>query len=134
MAMSVSSDLLLVEDDLLLARALVRSLATRGIRARHVARCATAAALEGPFRIGVFDIELPDGDGIELARLLTLRGVVSRAVFYTACAEGRRLARARDLGLVFPKSGNLAPLMEGLSWRYLSEIPAPVRVRAAPRV
>jgi DNA-binding response OmpR family regulator len=132
--MSVSSDLLLVEDDLLLARALARSLGMRGIRARHVARCATAAALRGPFPVGVFDIELPDGDGIELARLLMFRGVVSRAVFYTACAEPRRLARARDLGPVFVKSGNLAPLMEGLSWRAGGELAAAERQRLAPRL
>lgn len=132
--MSVSSDLLLVEDDLLLARALTRGLGTRGIRARHVARCATAAALRGPFPIGVFDIELPDGDGIELARLLMFRAVVSRVVFYTACAEPRRLARARALGLVYVKSGNLAPLMEGLSWRPGGELAAFERSRSAPRV
>jgi DNA-binding response OmpR family regulator len=112
--MSPSTDLLLVEDDLLLARALQRTLFTRGIRARHVARCATAAALGGPFRVGVFDIDLPDGDGVELARLLLFRGVVSRVLFYTACAQPARLARARDLGPVFSKSGNLNPLMEVL--------------------
>lgn len=131
--MSVSNDLLLVEDDLLLARALVRSFGMRGMRARHVARCATAAALRGPFPIGVFDVELPDGDGIELARLLMLRGVVSRAVFYTGCAEPRRLARARDVGLVFVKSGNLSPLMDGLSFRG-GELSVREPVRSAPRV
>jgi DNA-binding response OmpR family regulator len=112
--MSPTSDLLLVEDDLLLARALQRSLVARGIRARHVARCATAAALRGPFVAGVFDIDLPDGDGVELARLLAFRGVVQRVLFYTACAHPARLARARDLGTVFTKSGNLNPLMDML--------------------
>lgn len=112
--MSPSTDLLLVEDDLLLARALQRSLFSRGIRARHVARCATAAALGGPFLVGVFDIDLPDGDGVDLARLLLFRGVVSRVLFYTACAQPARLERARDLGVVFCKSGNLNPLMECL--------------------
>jgi len=133
--MSVTSDLLLVEDDLLLARALSRSLAMRGIRPRHVARCATAAALRGPFAIGVFDVELPDGDGIDLARLLSFRGVVDRVVFYTACSEPRRLARARDLGAVFVKSGNLAALMDGLAWRPGAEIGARERAqRSAPRI
>jgi len=115
--MIASTDLLLVEDDLMLARALQRSLTTRGIRARHVARCATAAALGGPFVVGVFDIDLPDGDGVELARLLMLRGIVSRVVFYTACSQPGRLARARDLGPVFVKSGSLATLMDGLVQR-----------------
>jgi ActR/RegA family two-component response regulator len=115
--MSPTSDLLLVEDDLLLARAVQRSLVVRGIRARHVSRCATAAALKGPFAMGVFDIDLPDGDGVELARLLTFRGVVSRVVFYTACAHLPRLARARDMGPVFTKSGNLSSLLEALTPR-----------------
>lgn len=112
--MSASSQLLLVEDDLLLARALQRSLVARGIHARHVARCATAAALRGPFKVGVFDIDLPDGDGVELARLLMLRGIVNQVIFYTACSQPQRLARARDLGTVFVKSSHLSSLMDVL--------------------
>ena len=80
--------------------------------------------LKGPFGIGVFDIDLPDGDGVELARLLMFRGVVSRVIFYTACAHSSRLARARDLGPVFTKSGNLTPLLEALTAR-------PAKTRAA---
>lgn len=107
-----SAELLLVEDDLLLARALERNLVARGIAVRHVARCSSALAAVGPFPVGVFDIELPDGDGIELARLLQSNGMVGRVVFYTACAEPARLSRARELGTVFPKSVNLPSLLE----------------------
>lgn len=112
--MTEVGDLLLVEDDLMLARALQRSLLARGIHARHVARCATAAALNGPFVLGVFDIDLPDGDGVELARLLMRRGIVRRVVFYTACSSPLRLARAKDLGTVFVKSSHLGSLMDVL--------------------
>jgi DNA-binding response OmpR family regulator len=110
--MSPSCDLLLVEDDLLLARAMERTLHARGVRVRHVSHCATASLLTGPFPVGVFDIELPDGDGIELARLLRSLGVVGRVVFYTACNEPQRLARARELGNVFVKSAPLSSLLE----------------------
>jgi DNA-binding response OmpR family regulator len=110
--MSPSTELLLVEDDVLLARALERTLQARGARVRHVACCALASMLTGPFPIGVFDIELPDGDGIELARLLGARGVVGRIVFHTACTEPQRLARARELGSVFVKSVHLPNLIE----------------------
>ena len=110
--MSPSSELLLVEDDLLLARAFERTLHTRGVRVRHVACCTMASVLTGPFPVGVFDIELPDGDGIELARLLRSRGVVGRVVFHTACTEPHRLARARELGNVFVKSAQLPSLLE----------------------
>jgi two-component system response regulator TctD len=104
----------LVEDDLLLARALQRSLIARGISTRHVARCATASALHGPYVVGVFDIDLPDGDGVELARLLQRRGIVNRVLFYTACSHPSRLARAKDLGAVFVKSSHLGSLMDVL--------------------
>jgi len=116
-AMTEASDLLLVEDDLLLARALQRSLVARGISTRHVARCATAAALRGPYVVGIFDIDLPDGDGVELARLLMRRGIVRRVVFYTACSHPTRLARAKDLGNVFVKSSHLGSLMDVLAPR-----------------
>jgi DNA-binding response OmpR family regulator len=110
--MSEVDDLLIVEDDLPLARALQRSLVARGIQARHVARCDTASALRGHYVVGVFDIDLPDGDGVELARTLMLRGVVSKVVFYTACSHPLRLARAKDLGTVFVKSSHLSSLMD----------------------
>lgn len=115
--MTEVSDLLLVEDDLLLARALQRTLVAKGITPRHVASCNTAAALRGPFVVGVFDIDLPDGDGVELARLLLRRGIVRRVVFYTACTHPARLARARDLGAVFVKSSHLGSLMDVLEAR-----------------
>lgn len=115
--MTEVSDLLLVEDDLLLARALQRTLVAKGITPRHVACCTTAAALRGPFVVGVFDIDLPDGDGVELARLLLRRGTVRRVVFYTACVHPTRLARARDLGTVFVKSSHLGSLMDVLESR-----------------
>jgi len=109
-----SADLLLVEDDVLLARGLMRALSLSGIGVRHVTRCATAAALTGPFAAGIFDIDLPDGDGVDLARLLRRRGVVTRPVFYTACQSPLRLERARLIGPVFVKSKSLAPLVEQL--------------------
>ena len=113
--MTLMNELLLVEDDLLLARALQRALRARGIQVRHVARCATAEALRRVFVIGVFDIDLPDGDGVELARLLLARGIVRQVFFHTACAQPARLARARELGPVFMKSKHLGSLMDVLA-------------------
>jgi DNA-binding response OmpR family regulator len=115
--MTLTHDLLLVEDDLLLARALQRALSARGIQARHVARCTTAAALRGPFRVGVFDLDLPDGDGVELAQRLVRAGIVQRVIFYTACAHPARLALASDIGAVFAKSRQLGSLMDMLTPR-----------------
>ncbi|MEY2936355.1 MAG: Response regulator receiver domain [Pseudomonadota bacterium] len=128
--MSSSCELLLVEDDVLLARGLERTLQLKGVRVRRASCCAMAAVLEGPFPLGVFDIELPDGCGIELARLLVSRGVVGRVVFYTACTDSQRLARARELGNVFVKSANLHSLLE-LPLRGPEPEPRPGRVASA---
>jgi DNA-binding response OmpR family regulator len=119
--MTEVSDLLLVEDDLLLARALQRSLIARGINTRHVASCARAAELRGPYVVGVFDIDLPDGDGVELARVLKKCGVVKSVVFYTACSHPTRLAHAKELGTVFVKSSHFGSLMDVLAPRPVRE-------------
>ena len=116
--MALQSDLLVVEDDALIARALWRRLNERGVRARHVSHCATASALRGPFSVGIFDIDLPDGDGVELARELLGRGVVARVVFYTGCTNAERLWRARGFGAVFKKPGSLASVVDDV-------VPAP---------
>ena len=66
---------LLVEDDPLIARTLVMSLRFEGF-AVHVASSAAAAeqALAGPcFGLVMFDVGLPDGDGIALCRKLRER-------------------------------------------------------------
>lgn len=131
--MRCPSDVLLVEDDALIARALWRRLGARGARARHVSHCATALGLSGPYRAAIFDIDLPDGDGVELARRLLDRGVVERAVFYTACSNPARLARASGLGVVWRKPGSVSrmidmlwPASEGAS-RALGVAPGPLR-------
>lgn len=110
--MTPTVDLLLVEDDLPLARALRRSFVARGLRVLHVPRCAAALALHGHFRAAIFDIDLPDGNGAELARELLSRGVVGRALFYTACSNPDQLARARAIGPLSFKSSPPTALIE----------------------
>lgn len=119
------TEVLVVEDDDLVARALWRRLTARGVRTRHVSHCATAVTLSGPFSAGIFDIDLPDGDGVELARELLERGVVRRAVFYTGCSNPERLWRARSFGAVHLKPENMSSLVDTLS-------PGPGIVEAAP--
>lgn len=106
-------EILLVEDDLCLARSVVRQLKVRGIGVRHCASVKEAELSSGPFRVGVFDIDLPDGDGVSLAGRMLRRGQVIRAVFNTGCSDGERLSAARKLGMVFEKSETL-PLVSNL--------------------
>jgi DNA-binding response OmpR family regulator len=87
---------LLVEDDLLLARQLVRLLRRHGYDVTHVQTCAVARTVEGPFDLAVLDGELPDGYGCELLGELLEAGTVPCAVFFTG---------SRDPGVVLSASG-----------------------------
>ena len=102
--MTQVNDILLIEDDACLARALVRNLSARGMSVRHVSSASLARGLTERFAVGVFDIDLPDGDGVELAEELLSRRVVARALFHTGCSDRSRLARARGIGPVLAKA------------------------------
>lgn len=56
--------------------------------------------------LGVFDVDLPDGDGVELAQELLRVGQVKAVVFYT----GRPVNRAADVGTVVTKGSDAAEL------------------------
>jgi CheY-like chemotaxis protein len=94
---------LVVEDNALARRMLRRSLAARGHHLTFAATVAEALSLEGRFEVGVIDGELPDGDGVALARDLLARGVVDRVVFFTASADEDLLAAAAVIGTVIHK-------------------------------
>lgn len=59
----------------------------------------------------VLDLELPDGNGVDLAEQLLSEYRVGSVVFFTACHDGQLLARAAGLGVVVPKSGGCSRLM-----------------------
>jgi len=107
--------LLLVEDNELLARSLKRALthAEFDVTVMHNfgdAQQLLQPALAGtaaPYALGIFDIDLPDGDGTELAEQMLASGVVRDAIFYSGCADARRLQRARNIGEVVKKGNDL---------------------------
>jgi DNA-binding response OmpR family regulator len=113
--MSGSESILHVEDDEFVTRSLRRWLERRGFAVVSVASCAEAHTAGQTFDHGVFDIDLPDGDGIGLASELLARGVVRRVVFYTATADGRALARAAEMGPVVTKGDDLKNLLTALT-------------------
>ena len=90
--------LLLVEDEPTLARALGRLLNRVGYEVSIAASCSQAQSSTGTFSIGVFDIDLPDGDGIDLAEHLRRTQVVRRAVFFSGTTVARQRVRAARLG------------------------------------
>ncbi|HVU02634.1 MAG TPA: response regulator [Polyangiaceae bacterium] len=100
----MSKRLLLVEDDATLARALARLLRRRKADVFLAGSCEEARAAEGTFSLGVFDVDLPDGDGLSLAAELQTRGVVRRIVFYSGTTDPKTREQARALGIFVEKA------------------------------
>ncbi|MEB2310616.1 MAG: response regulator [Sorangiineae bacterium] len=101
---------LVVEDDPLFARTLARVLAHRGM-VPTVATCSADAERAGAgFDVGVFDIDLPDASGVELARKLLAQGAVACAVFHSATTSEAVQLEASELGSFCHKGKGLHAL------------------------
>ena len=74
-------NLLLVEDNGAVGRAIAKSLRAQGHTVTLVNNYADARAASGYFDVGVLDITLPDGDGIELCELLLKERRIGGALF-----------------------------------------------------
>jgi len=94
---------LVVEDDPVVARTIERAVRAAGFYVKVALNCSEARAAQGPFIVGVFDLELPDGSGFDLAQELLKQDMVDRAVFFTACTDGSVLERVSWLGPVIGK-------------------------------
>jgi DNA-binding response OmpR family regulator len=128
--MSGLEPLLHVEDDALVARALSRVLKARGYELVRAACCAEARAVQDSYRLGIFDVDLLDGDGVELASELRSRGIVQCVVFLTGTLDSNAVARAREVGEVVVKSSDLSLLLAALGEpRMRSEYPVSPRPR-----
>jgi len=104
--------ILLVEDDPELCRAVARILRREGLEVTAAPSCAAARALTCPFELGVFDIGLGDGDGVELAEQLLDQGRVTRAVFFTNAGRVEIQRRARRVAPVVQKSDGAEALLQ----------------------
>jgi len=96
--------LLLVDDEATLVRAMGRLLRRAGYDVFLAGNCDEARRASGSFSLGVFDIDLPDGDGITLAEGLTAGGAVRRAIFFSSTSDESLRARASRLGVFIDKS------------------------------
>lgn len=116
---ALPSPILFVENDSLVARSVERVLRCNGLRVQHIASCRAARkAVELlkagdviPFELGIFDVDLDDGNGVNLAAELLESGLVRRTVFFTACSDEWLQDRANDLGLVVNKSLGVGALL-----------------------
>lgn len=103
---------LLVEDQALVARAVARLLRTHGCTVEVIDRCAALPTVTGTFDLGLFDIDLPDGNGVDLAEAALGAGQVSVALFYTGTTDRELLSRAAQLGPVVSKTHAPSGLLE----------------------
>jgi ActR/RegA family two-component response regulator len=107
--------LLVVDDDVTLARALARASTRRGFSVVVAGSCTAARALSQTFDFAILDLDLPDGNGVDLARQLLRAGSVPSVVFFTGSGDSALLARARRLGAVVLKSKGIASVLSCLA-------------------
>jgi CheY-like chemotaxis protein len=103
--------ILVVEDDVLVSRAISRVLARLGWEVIAAPSCLAARALACRFDLGVFELELIDGSGIELAEAMLDGGQVDFAVFFTAELDSSAVGPARRVGPVIKKSEGVEALV-----------------------
>jgi CheY-like chemotaxis protein len=99
----------LIVDDSKLARALLtRRLEADGhtIAAHTCTREGCAASIDG-VACAVLDLELGDGDGVEVAAALRARAPALPIAFFSGAPEGEIASRARAYGHVFAKPSEL---------------------------
>jgi DNA-binding response OmpR family regulator len=112
---SLPQRLLVVEDDVTVARALCRTLLRAGFSVSSARSCSEACSLQEPFDLAILDLDLPDGNGVDLARALLSSEQVSNVLFFTSCTDPALLARAQGLGSVVVKSLGMSPILEWLA-------------------
>jgi two-component system, OmpR family, response regulator len=116
--------LLLVEDQVEVARALRRVFSSRGFAAEIATSCAEARALAGPWDCAVLDVDLPDGSGIDLAGELRRDGGAACVVFYSAQVDPRVQSAAEVHGPFVNKRAGSDELVEMVQWQILRAGPS----------
>ena len=61
--------------------------------------------------LSIVDIDLPDGDGVELASELVASGRVGLIVFFTASRDAHRIRLAEQIGPIVNKDGGVDALV-----------------------
>ena len=107
--------ILVVEDDLLLARAIARCMASSGMEPAVVTSGAAALACIGHYEVGVFDMDLGDANGTEVAKRLLMQKTVRHAVFFTATADIPAMGSASRLGPVVQKREGVQALQRAVA-------------------
>jgi CheY-like chemotaxis protein len=107
-------NLLLVEDNGAVGRAIAKSLRAQGHTVTLVNGCADARATTGYFDVGVLDITLPDGDGIELCERLLKDRRIGGALFCSGSVDDLLLERAQETAPVVSKEASFWELCDAI--------------------
>lgn len=134
-AVSVPASVLLVEDDLMLARLVKQGLEEDGYRVT-LADCFADGfrkAMIGGHTSVILDVTLPDRSGIELARVLRGQGFDVPILLLTACGEPETMVLGLDSGaddyVVKPVPLDvLGARLRALHRRWHPPLDAPIRV------
>lgn len=97
------SRLLLVEDYPPLAKVVAIGLQRLGHEVERAGNLERAKQFAGPFDLAILDLELPDGDGVELAGFLFEKGTVAQVVFFTASRDAALRSAALEFGPIVEK-------------------------------
>ncbi len=121
---------LVVEDFPPMATLLATAIRRDGHAVTRADRIATALSFNESFDYAVLDVDLPDGDGVQLATLLLDERRVDSVVFFTASRDMDVLSRAAGLGLVVDKAAGYDRLMAAVR-QQVSHRGVPRRVAVA---
>ncbi len=100
-------EVLVVEDDPAVARALRRALKIASIQCHVAKTIAEVKRAAGSYRLAIVDVNLPDGNGIDLYDELKASSRVSYGIFFTATESASDRARAANSGTLVPKSDGI---------------------------
>jgi CheY-like chemotaxis protein len=105
---------LIVEDDPVVARSIARRLLREGYTVSLAQTCRAARAAGRGFHVAILDLDLPDGNGADLADELMRLGAVRGIVFYTGSLDNAQRSRASLFGPVVDKASELEEVMQAL--------------------
>ena len=103
-----------------MGRSMVRELEQVGFDVTLVRSFVRALDVRATFEMAVFDIDLDDGSGVELAARMRDSGTVRSPVFFTGTTNDAILDRATSIGPVVLKQAGVSALVA----RLLAELEA----------
>jgi len=106
---------LVVEDFPPLASAIRWALVGAGHTAVNCHTVKATLSLQDSFDYAVLDIDMPDGNGIDLAEQLCRENRVASLVFFTGTRDRELLERAARMGLVVDKAAGCKCLMSAIA-------------------